>query len=545
MRRQSWILLAGASLLVLLAGCLGALDSVDEDGLRDDEDATVAWHEAALPHGDEHDHANRSHHEGLTTPNFHVRGYNPLFSPFYDAPAGSYFCGDAMTTEDDRRLAVVESRSQVGFAIADVTDPDDPRWLGELVLPSTHVYDLAVAPDGEHVILATSNLHNDAQPDLPDPTLPFGPDAERQAAESPVWISPCNDEPVPLTGDALQHEIPRPMSALLVSIEDPEEPQILEQQPLVGNGHSVFIDRFDGEDWVMITTSRTPSPQSPPVVSHNAVSAYEFFRLQEAPHGATMERVTTYSPPPDENALEERPLGPRGHDGWMNIHPATGDLTAYLAGGERFTILDMSTPRAPQELSRWSPQGPGTAAETGLLHSAWAPDELWNDRHFTLIGPEHHERPGPYPTGLIWALDTTDPTDPQLVAGWTLPAPVEWNGTYMFSNHYFTGHNQTLYVSQYHGGLWAVDMAPLQQDPDASDGLIHLDSIGAFIPDREPPQEPAVEQRWAPTLEEALAMPDGTVVTFDGNAGLYVVDFDEDAPMPAPEPWPVHDPTAS
>lgn len=529
MRRHTWIALLLAITTGLMAGCIGDLG---EDTDTTPGDATGgAWYEAALPHGDDHDHNDRAQHANLTTPNFDVVGYNPLFSPYYDAPAGSYFCGDAKPTRTDRTLAVVESRSDVAFAIADVTDPEDPQWMGEFVMETTHVYDLAVAPDGEHVLLVTSGLRDEALPETP---------LSRSEAPSMMWHSACNDAPVPVTSSMHEDPVPRPMSLLLVSIQDPEQPEIIEQRPISGNGHSVFTETIDGDDWVLVTTSRTPSPTNPPLISHNTVSAYEFYHLQEAPHGATLEHLSTYKPPPHDQT--DLSLGPRGHDAWMNKHPGTGEVYAYLSGGDRFTILDMSQPRLPQELSSWHPTGEGTAAQTGLLHSAYPLDTLRNDRHFTLIGPEHHERPDPYPSGLIWALDTTDPTDPYVVAAWTLPVDVEWDGTYMFSNHYFTAHEDTLFVSQYHGGMWAVDLAPLGQTPETTDDLALLDSVGVFIPDRDPPQEPAVEQRWTPTLEEALAMPDGTIVTFDGNAGLYTVTFDATNPMPTPSPWPIQHP---
>lgn len=540
MRRQLWIALLLAAAAGLAAGCIGDTDETMETMPGDTADAP--WHEAALPHGDDHDHTDRSQHAGLTTPNFEVVGFDPLFSPYYDQPAGSYFCGDASPTRDERTLAVVESRSDVGFAIADVTNPEDPRWIGEFVMETTHIYDLAVAPDGEHVLLVTSDIRDEAQPDTPVPANPL-PRSQATAGDTPslTWHSACSSEPVTVTS-AEEDPVPRPMSLLLVSIEDPEEPEIIEQRPITGNGHSVFTETIDGDDWVLVTTSRTPSPTNPPLVSHNTVSAYEFYHLQEAPHGATLEHLSTYKPPP--GAGDDLSLGPRGHDGWMNKHPGTGEVYAYLSGGERFTILDMTQPRAPEELSRWHPTGEGTAAETGLLHSAYPLDELRDGRHFTLIGPEHHERPDPYPSGIIWALDTTDPAQPEAVAAWTLPADVEWDGTYMFSNHYFSVYEDTLFASQYHGGMWAIDLSPLAQAPDGPGELTHLDSVGVFIPDRDPPQEPAVQQRWAPTLEEALAMPDGTIVTFDGNAGLYTLAFDAETPMPAPTPWPIHHPGA-
>jgi len=531
MRRLVVGLLVG---LAALAGCIG--QEADLEASEADEQAVV-WDEKALPFGSGHDHTEPSDHANRSTDNFEVVGSNPLHSPFYDAPAGSYFCGDAKPTEDDRRLGVVESRSQVGFAIADVTDPQDPKWLGELVMRATYVYDVAMAPDGEHVLLATSDANEGAVTETVPGERGLAPQESQDAGM--VWNSPCNGEPVPVTAaDSEEDPVPRPMSVVLVDISDPEQPEVVEQQPIAGSGHSVWTERIDGRDWVMVTTSRTPAPVGVPVVNNNAISMYHFYELDS--NASSLEPLSVFQQPTEDPA--ERPLGPRGHDGWMNVHPETGEVTAYLAGGDRFTVLDMSDPREPEETGRWTVTGPGTPANEGTLHGAYPIDESWDGSHYTIVGPEHAGHPETYPSGIVWVLDTTDPSAIEPVAAWTLPAQVDWNGTYMFSPHYFTHHGETLFVSMYHGGMWAVDLSPLEGEVDTSDGLVQLDSVGVWINDEAPEEEPAVRQRWTPTLEEALAMPDGTVTTFDGNAGVYSVDFDEDDPAPAPDPWPIHDP---
>lgn len=522
--------LAVAVLVLAVAGCIGADDDVDAASV--DEDAVAIWHEQALPFGPDHDHTDPGDHRNLSTDNFDVIAYDPLFSDHYDGPAGAYFCGNAGPVEDDRRLAVTESRSDVAFALADVTDPAEPEWLGELVMQTTHVYDLAVVPDGEHVVLVTSDVRENQLDTLPD--------TGETRWDGFSWETPCSDEPVepvwsagPVAGET-EDPVPRPMSVLLVDISDPEQPEIVEQQPLAGNGHSVYTNRIDGTDWALVTTTRVPALPTPGL-DQNSISAYQFYRVTDTGGEAHLELVSAYKPPPDQEE-DSQILGPRGHDGRMKIHPGTGALTAYLAGGDRFTTLDLSDPENPTELGRWTVEGPATPANEGTMHSAFPLEELWNGTHYTIIGPEHAGHPEGAPSGIIWVLDTTDPTEPEPVAAWTLPAQVDWNGTFQFSNHYVTVVDETLFVSMYHGGVWAVDLSPLAEGPPEADGVMPLESIGVLIPSEAPREEPAMDARWAPTIEEVERQPDGTIVTFS-NEGLYTFSFDPEQPMSVPEPW--------
>jgi hypothetical protein len=515
-----------------LAGCIGATEQLDEASV-DDEPVPI-WHEQALPFGPSHDHTDPADHRNLTTPNFEVLGYDQLNSSHYGQPAGSYFCGDAKPVEDDRRLAVFESRSQVGFTIADVTDPTDPENLGELVMQTTRIYDLAVVPDGDHVVLVTSEAREDQ--------LDLLPGNEERRHTGLAWRSPCNEGPVHPVWNAGEREeaedpTPRPMSILLVDITDPEQPEIVEQQPLAGSGHSVYTRNIDGTDWAMVTTTRLPAVGTP-ALQENSISAYQFYRITSVADREHADHASTWKRPPDDDGAT---IGPRGHDGRMKIHPKTDELVAYLAGGERFTTLDMSNPENPQELGRWEVEGPATPAQEGTLHSAYPLEELWNGTHYTVIGPEHAGHPEGAPTGVIWVMDTTDPTEPEPVAAWTLPTQVDWNGTFQFSNHYLTVVDETLFVSMYHGGVWAIDMSPLAEGPPEGEGVLPLDSEGVFLPSQEGPAEPAEPSRWAPTFEEVLAQPDGTLVGSAGDQGLFTFAYDADEPMPAPDPWDLSD----
>ncbi|HVM45730.1 MAG TPA: hypothetical protein VM582_07315 [Candidatus Thermoplasmatota archaeon] len=499
MRPLPWL-----ALLALAVGCVTPAPEGERDG---GNEAPPDWAERVLSWPPDHDHANASHHAGLTTPNFEIVGYDPLFSAHYGGrtPAG-YLCGDAQETTDGRRIAVVESRSDVGFAVADVTDPTAPKWLGELVMPTTYVYDVAVVPDGKHLVLVTSQAQ----------TGSLVPPVRWQAQ----WRTPCAPQPVPLAL-AQPDVLPRPASLLLVSIEDPSAPVIIDQRPLPGLGHSVSSTLLDGRRWVLASAIGAPGTDT-----------FSFYELVDTPLGARLSLLSTYAPPAAQDQL-----GPEvgGHDdGVIAKHPVTQQTLAYLANRRDLTIVDLADPRAPQVVGRWSDWSPEREGFSAMLHSLYPLADVRDGRHYTIIGPEWTAKPRDHPTGIVWVLDTTDPSDITAVAGWTLPHDVEWSERLHFSNHYLSVHGETLFVSMYHAGVWAVDLAPVGSEP-----FVNLRSVGVFMPNVVSPRPPERYVRWTPTLEEVLAFPDGSLVTFDSNSGLYVFRFDATRPAPSPEPWPI------
>lgn len=497
----------GVLLLALLPLVAGCLDIAPPDG-RAEEPIEPGWSERVLSWPEGHDHTDPAQHADLTTSNFEIVGYDPLVSDHYGGTPAGYLCGDAGETADGRRLAVVESRSEVGFAIADVTDPAAPRWLGELVMPSTYVYDVALVPDGKHVVLVTS----DAQPAGILPAIP-------PAGWRAEWRSPCG------TVALRQPDIlPRPASILLVDISEPSAPAIIDQRPLAGLGHSVFSAEVDGRTWILASAIGPP-----------AADTFYFYELLDTPLGAKLNLLSTYAPPAAQDQLSPD-VG--GHDdGVIATHPATGTPLAYLVNRRDLTILDVSDPRSPVELSRWSDWTPERMGFSANLHSIFPLPALVDGKHYTVVGPEWTGKPEQYPTGIVHVLDTTDPSAPRAVAGWTLPHDVEWSDYLHFSTHYLSVVDRTLFVSMYHAGVWAIDLGAI-----TGGEFVSLPSIGVFMPTRVSPAPPETPIRWTPTLEEVLALPNGDLVTFDSNSGLYVFRFDATRPAPAPTPWPIEAP---
>jgi hypothetical protein len=494
-----------------LVGCLASPAPPDPFG-----EYPSAWSEKALPFGDDHDHFDYKHHANLSTPNFEVVGYDPLLSDTVGGTVGGHHCGDAQDAPDGRRLAAVEARYLGGFAIIDVTDPADPRWLGEFVMRQTRVYDVAVVPDGRHVLLVTTSQNPYAAiPGLPPSLPPLG----EQAGLS--WRDACTGTTHPIRL-ATEDTVTRPFSLLLVDIRNPSSPSLVDQRPIPMDGHSVFATWIGNEIRILVS-----------IYGPADYDYYQIYTLTATPAGTRLEHLST---------IAVQNLGPpvakiAAHDGWIATHPITQRTLAYLTGGADFLIVDVTDARSPEMLSRWTDYDPDASAYTGNLHSVFPMTSLVNGTHYTVVGPEWGGHPGPRPSGTIWVLDTTDPDRPNAVAAWTLPHEVEWNGTYMFSNHYFGVWSRTLFVSMYHGGVWALDLSTLSPT-----GFQLLPSIGAFLPDQPSPSPPSQILRWTPTLQEILPFADGTLVTFDGASGVYTLRFDEARPMPAPEPWPIEDP---
>ncbi len=507
-----------------IAGCLGDDSGPDDEPGGEALPTDATWAEKAVPHGDGHDHADRGQHTDLSTLNFEVVGWTPAETEHHGATSGDYLCG-GIATEGERDLAVVHSfGTDVAFVVVDVTDRANPEKIGEFVLENTHTYDVDVTPDGAYVTLATSPL--DTGPDE-------GPADQAETALAP---SPGDRELRSVdwrfeTACGTQQQgtelLPLASGVVLVDLTDPTSPQFAdyEPEPPVG-AHSVFTTEVDGTYWVLGSNTNLV----------HQTSFFHFYTIEELPTGAQLVEQAAYSAQ-NPDAGSEVPLT-NGHvDGWIQEHPETGETLAYLAnwnGGLHIVRID-----GPGQLTRlavWNDYDPDAGAGmTGVIHEALPMDTLWDgDTHYTFIGQEVGSRPAERPTGQIVMLDTTDPASPEPVARWTLPVDVEFGASLQFSTHYIEVDEttRTLFVTLYHGGMWAVDADP-GQGPE-------LPTLGVFIPDKAPPSPPPDHLaifRWTPIVMDVHQLPTGELVVWDGTSGTYTVSFDSDLPVPTPEPW--------
>jgi hypothetical protein len=398
--------------------------------------------------------------------------------------------------------------TDVVFVVVDVTDPAAPKKVGELVLENGHSYDTALTADGLHVII--------------------GQDRNRVPVETPIaafaqpdalvatWRSPC--APGGEVKVALPSQAALFPGTMMIGIQDPAAPVIEDfvPTPLLGP-HSVSTSFVDGHQYVVSSVV-------------NLVHQASYFQFYEVV-GSKLEVLSTWQSPPQPGRA---PPLLNGHvDGTIAKHPGTEKVYAYLADwNDGLVILDFTNPRLPMPVGRWSqPVNPVDFNDPdGSIHGVLPLPDLWDGKHYVLAGQELGGKPEGRPTGNVFILDDTDPANPQLVGTWTLPVDVEWKSFLQFSTHYFAVVDKVLFVTMYHGGLWAADLnASLESPP----------SIGVFLPDRVSPM-PSDAQNAAlsgsPEVLDVLPLPDGSLLVFEGQSGAYVVRFDRSMAMPAPAP---------
>ncbi|MBW3583251.1 MAG: hypothetical protein KY455_09155 [Euryarchaeota archaeon] len=494
----------------VLAGCAGGDDDRDTDDEVPAAPAIPAdWYEQPLRGGQGHDHTDPAQHQNLSTPNFYTVGWDPMVSGYYDKTAGTHFCG-GVSTEGDRKLAVVHSfDSDVALMIVDVTDPAAPTTIGELVLPFSKVYDSAVTPDGQFAVLATNPAEK--APDQPPVT------GKTETRAVLTFTDACTGETRPVPFAPQVDNTPYQGGVLLVDLSDPTAPAVVDQRPIPGLGaHSVFTTTIGDKTWVLGSVTNLVK----------AVSTFHFWSIGTNALGPALVEEGVYRPP--QRAENDGALNFHS-DGWMQEHPATGKTLAYLAdwnGG--MAIVDLSDPKMPQEIGHWNNFDPAKDEvfdddSHGSIHGAYPLETLWDGRHYTIVGQEVGGRPDDTPTGVIYILDTTDPTKPTAVSAWTLPAEPSWDGFLLYSTHYFRVLEKTMFVAMYHGGVWAVDLTNITAPR----------SVGVFMPDRVPDAAPQTGGP-APEVLDMELLPDGTVVVFDGPSGVYTVRYDPSVQAPAP-----------
>ncbi len=510
MTRPPALAAAALAIAALAAGCVapGGREDEADAAFRPSALLPADWAELGVPWGDEHDHADATQHAGLTTPNFRVLGYDPLVTEATGTTLTGMGCGGVANATDGRRLAVVHSIStDVAFVVADVTDPDAPAMLGEYYLPNVVVWDATITADGKHALVGAypwafggpTNLV------LPGSGGSHASDVPPTAFRvQPMWRDACTGE---VRAAGLDQYVPYGPAILLVSLADPSNPRLEDwvPQPAVGP-HSVTSAMIDGT--VYATSSVTN-------LVHEA-SYYSFFEVVETPAGGKLSPLSVIEAP----GVESPRLN--GHvDVEIAKHPVTGTVLAYLANWDGgVAVYDFSNPRAPAPLATWKDGNAGSIHETLPLATTW------DGRHYTIAGQEVGE-PADLPSGWVYVLDTTDPAKPEEVSRWTLPVKPDWDGGLQFSTHYVGVVGRTLFVTNYHGGMWAVDLTDVQSPH----------TVGLFVPDRASPK-PHASCPCGPSVEDVVPDEDGTLTVWDGAGGIYELRFDATDPAPPLREWP-------
>jgi hypothetical protein len=503
--------LLGLALLALLgslvAGCLqNAAVTPGTASAVDPETGLPEWVVKGVPAGENHDHNDPLQHLGLTTPNFHEVGWDPLVTDRYHSSVDGMGCGGTGVTKDGRKLALVQSiSSEVSLIVADITDPANPVKLGEYLMPNAVIWDATITPDGKHALVG-------AYPPLPlwdNRGVVVPPPPGTPSLLTIQFKDACTGQ----VSRGVEQYVPWGPGIVMINLQDPKDPQFEDwvSQPVIGP-HSVGSQIIDGH--VYATSSVTN-------LVHEA-SYYTLFEITDTPMGSKLVPQSVIEVPghPGPTALN-------GHvDVYLAKHPKTNHILAYLANWDGMYVYDVTDMRAPKMLSSWKD------GNAGSLHTTFPIPGLRNGRHLLLAGQEVGE-PTDLPSGWVYVLDDTDPTHVTEVGRWTLPIKVPWRGAnnsgggLSFSPHYVAVLNDTMFVSNYHGGLWAVDIS----DP------AHPGAIGLFVPDRISPK-PFDGKPNGPSIEKVVVDPQTGIITTWGNgSGVYQLWFDASHPMPKPPAW--------
>lgn len=165
-----------------------------------------------------------------------------------------------------------------------------------------------------------------------------------------------------------------------------------------------------------------------------------------------------------------------GHDVTIRTD-ASGRTLAYFAHiYSGAYVLDVSDPSLPRMLLHWYPPGEARPYITHAIDSFT--DE--NGRHVMVVGEETFEGRDRERPSLLWFVDITDMPNPTLLSAWQNPGEHP-AGNIFLSVHYFDVRGTTVYLSHYHGGVWALDGSDASQ----------IEVAGFYMPHEDTQYKPA------------------------------------------------------
>lgn len=445
-----------AAVVVVLAGCLGAVPSQDDEAPaagctpgpstpRPEADLG-----ALVEDGPTHDHGDPGQHTER-------HAIDPVgFTPMTSAMAEGGLPGGYVDFELAGDWAFVSNWGpHRGLSIVDIADPADPRHVADVTTTDLgsadsaaagSYWDLAVFPDADLVVLAAQALAGTG----------LGDRADQQGG-----------------------------GLYLVDVTDKSDPavesftRIVDGDATVPTGvHNVRAFELDGNRYAVATTAN---------------GGNQLFRVVGEPGDRDLSLVSTFA---------------GMHDTSFQVHPVTGTPLIYTANNG-VLIWDVSDPANPTEVA-FVPNGENLSA----YHQVNPSNVLIDGRHVVVAATEDAEgRPMPYTF-----LDTTDPTSPEILGQWRLPADLEGpHEPYQFTSHNVDLDRGRLYAGHYHAGVWVVDVSNLTnaRDPFA---------VGMVQPHEDAPNVPRTALgRNAPAVWSANRY-DGHVYAVDVNSGLYVLD---------------------
>lgn len=480
---------------VALAGCVGVLDDgpLDIGSSSDDptDEAREAVEDVGAPVVQAHDHADPSLHGDAR--NAEQADYNDL------VPEGQFGSVGYGEIEVHDGLALVARLGPPGgFWIVDVSDPADTEVLGTYTTFGGSTYDVKFCEGTDYVVMG-----------IQDPAA--NASAARAAAQG-------DDAAIP--------------GFQVVDISDPADPTFVAAYTVPPYGsHNVYCyTAMDGRVLLTSTSSNflfDPTGEVGVLASDPVFTKVEIAELVDAPSGKEVVKRGAYRIFFEEQAsfLQQRSLNNvvYVHDMYVQQHPGTGQHLLYVAHWEAgLRIVDVSDPSAPNEIGHFEEKGP---AQYNNIHYVQPAPQRIDGRHVTVLGPELLVS---QESGYLRVLDTSDPTDPEVLSYWKVPGDLKNTEQLLFSPHNFDIWEGKLYLGSYHAGSWIVDIGNESrlQDPKAvgffgPNGPQGESVDGSQVYTREPYfTEGLVPNVWGADYDPGT----GHVFVSDVATGLYAVE---------------------
>lgn len=142
-----------------------------------------------------------------------------------------------------------------------------------------------------------------------------------------------------------------------------------------------------------------------------------------------------------------------GHD--MTVYQEGAKVILYVAYAYAgLDILDITNPTAPVLLGKWVPGGEGAPHYVHGVEAYTARD----GRRLAVVEAETFEERNTQTPSPIWVVDVTDPKNVRLLSTWVNPGR-HGADHLLFSSHFFDLDGDTLWLTHYHGGVWALDIS--------------------------------------------------------------------------------------
>lgn len=448
--------------LIGLAGCLSG------------EEAPVGGptlHEAAVPalemYHDHNDVALHQHSGGVGFVN-----WSPLGVELGENGFANFVIWDG--GDETLALVAIDGDNEGGFVIADIEDPRDIKVLGTYRAPGNGIQEVRITPDGRFAVMNVQNI----------PSGDVG-----------AGLGACE------------------LCLHVVNIEDRANPRISTIMPveLLGS-HNLHFEEQDGQLYLYAVAQPLGGT---PIEPGNHVWIYQFLVVGNE---AVLVPVSQYA---------KNTLGDDGrsfpHDVMVQNHPLTGQTIAYIShwdGGH--VAVDVSNPLLPVELDVLANAAPSDAL---AVHWIWQEEWVRDDgRVIAWSAPEIGALATG--TGVVRAIDVSNPAAMQQVGTWTLPGNTTIEGIYQFSPHTVFVDPDTMLaaVSHYHAGVWILDVS----NPEAPV------EVGFYQPHGNP-DDPYTGPTWwkkpnfnpegyGPNVYQAR-WHDGLLWVTDRGTGLYALEM--------------------